>query len=245
MPSPFYPPLDTLKPVCDGIHIVDSVLPGAAGRVVGVRMTVIRLADGGLLLHSPTRFTPALHRELQELGPVRHMVAPNLAHWLFMERWAAMLPDATVWAAPGLADRRQVRRSGLRIDGVLEDRAPPDWGEEIALRLVPGGGGFREAALFHRPSRTLVLTDLVMNLQARKLPALIRPLARLGGMVSPDGMPPPYLRALVRLKRRAAAEAADRLLALEPARVIFAHGDWFREKGGERLRRSWRWLLPA
>lgn len=48
-----YPPLDTPKPVAPGVFIVDSLLPGLVGRIVPARMTVIRLPDGGLLLHSP------------------------------------------------------------------------------------------------------------------------------------------------------------------------------------------------
>lgn len=34
-------------------------------------------------------------------------------------------------------------------------------------------------------------------------------------------------------------------MRLAPERVIFAHGDWFRSNGTERLRRSLRWLLQA
>ena len=54
-----YPPLDTPKPISEMLFIVDSVMPGVMGMVLPVRMTVIRLADGDLLLHSPTRFSLA------------------------------------------------------------------------------------------------------------------------------------------------------------------------------------------
>jgi hypothetical protein len=63
-----YPPLDTPKPIADGIFIVDSTLPGLLGKVLPVRMTVIRLPDGTLLLHSPTRLTEALRQALLRLG---------------------------------------------------------------------------------------------------------------------------------------------------------------------------------
>lgn len=97
--------------------------------------------------------------------------------------------------------------------------------------------------MFHIPTRTLVLTDMVLNLEAAKLPLLLRPLIRLAGMTAPDGMPPPYLRVVVRLRRREAALAAARLLGLQPERVIFAHGSWFKQDGTAALRRSLRWLL--
>jgi len=238
-----YPPLDTPKPVADDLFIVDSELPGVMGAVLPVRMTVIRLPSGELLLHSPTRFTPVLRAELEQLGRVRHLVAPNSVHWTFLKDWQRAYPDAVTWAAAGLRKRSQVRKSGVRLDHDLAAIAPAEWGGAIALENVPGGLGFRETALFHRPTRALILTDMVVNLEAKKVPAAVRPLVWLFGATAPDGMPPPYVRAIIKLRREAAAQAAARLLAMEPQRVIFAHGRWFERDGAARLRRSFRWLL--
>jgi hypothetical protein len=239
---PGYPPLDTPKPVAEGIFVVDSLMSGALGKVLSVRMTVIRLPDGGVLLHSPTRFDPRLRRALEAIGPIRHLVAPNIAHWTFLKDWQRACPDAVTWAAPGLRERSQVRRSGLRLDHDLVE-APKAWGGVLELDSVPGGLGFREITLFHVPTRTLLLTDLVLNLEAPRLPALLRPLALLFGVVAPDGMPPPYLRAIIRLRQSMAVRVVSRLLAQKPERVIFAHGRWFEQDGTAALRRSLRWLL--
>jgi hypothetical protein len=238
-----YPPLDTPKPVAEGVHVVDSEMQTGIGLVLPVRMTVIQLRDGSLLLHSPTRFTESLRREVEALGRVRHLVAPNVAHWVYLKAWQEAFPTATTWAAPGLRERSQVRKSGVRLDHDLGDTAPAAWGDEIETVVVPGGLGFREVALFHRTTRTLLLTDLVLNLEERSLPAPLRLLARLFGMTTPDGMPPPYLRAIIKLRRQAAEEAASRLLTLRPERVVFAHGRWFQENGTAALRRSLRWLV--
>ena len=237
-----YPPIDTPKPIADDVFVVDSLMPGPLGSAVPVRMTVIRLPGGDLLLHSPTRFSYALKTELEALGRIRHLVAPNVAHWIFLDAWQRACPDAITWAAPGLRERGQVRRSGVRLDNDLGDVPPPEW-DGITLVTVPGGLGFLEVALFHLPSRTLVLTDLVLNLEAEKLPAAIRPLARLLGVVAPDGMPAAYLRAVIKLRREPAARAAQRLVDLRPERVVFAHGTWFERDGTAALRRSLRWLL--
>ncbi len=238
-----YPPLDTPKPVAEDVFIVDSLLPGAVGKVLPARMAVVRLRGGDLLLYSPTRFSLGLKSALDRLGRIRHLVAPSFAHWIFLKDWQEACPDATTWAAPGLRERAQVRKSGVRLDHDLGETAPAEWGGGIELVVVPGGMGFREAALFHQPTRTLLLTDLVLNLEAPRVPMMVRPLARLFGMVAPDGMPPPYLRALVKLRRQAAAQAASRLLDLRPERVIFAHGRWFEADGTAALRRSLRWLV--
>jgi hypothetical protein len=83
-----------------------------------------------------------------------------------------------------------------------------------------GGAGFAEVAMFHRPSRTLLLTDLVVNIEARKLPWLLRPVAGLLGILAPSGRAPAYLRAIVQLRRTSAEAAAARLLGWRPEQVI-------------------------
>ncbi|NJR48100.1 MAG: DUF4336 domain-containing protein [Hyellaceae cyanobacterium CSU_1_1] len=50
------------------------------GLPVGTRMTVIRLADNSLLLISPIAITPEIKQQLNSLGTVRYLIAPNLFH---------------------------------------------------------------------------------------------------------------------------------------------------------------------
>jgi len=238
-----YPPLDTLKPVADGIYIVDSLLPGVVGKIFAARMTVIRLGDGTLLLHSPTRFQDILNQELNGIGQIRHLVAPDPAHWMFLPQWQDRYPTATTWAAPGLRSRSKPRKRGVRLDYDLGSAAPAEWGEDIELVMIPGGFGFHEAAVFHHPSRTLVLTDLVQNLEPGKLARPLRPLPRLLGIAPPMGGTPLHLRWVINLRRNEASAATHRLLDLEPERVLFAHGLWFRDNGTTALRSALRWLL--
>jgi Domain of unknown function (DUF4336) len=238
-PMMAYPPLDAPKPVANDLWIVDSTIsPGAP-----VRMTIVRLPGDDLLLHSPTRFSPALQRDLERLGRIRHLVAPNISHWTFIKPWQDRIPGTITWAAPGLRRRRQVRRSGLRIDHNLTDHPPPAWAGQIEQTIVPGGAGFREVAMFHRPSRTLLLTDLLLNLEPQKVPWLLRPVAGLLGILAPLGRAPAYLRAVVQLNRTRAMQAACRLPAWAPERVIFPHGRWFDRAGTRQLRESLSWLI--
>src|SRR4051812_40044846 len=233
-----------LRPVADNVWIVDAGRIDAAGLSLPVRMTVIRLGSGDLLLHSPTRYSDALRQELARLGPIKYLVAPNIAHWMFLPQWQGALPDAKVSAAPGLAARAQVRRSGLRIDQELGDTAPAEWAEEIELVPVTALF-FSEVELFHRPSRTLILTDLVQNLAPEGLPPLSRSVAGLLGILSPDGRAPIYLRMLLHLGGRDVERSVSRLIELSPTRVIFAHGRWFESGGTEQLKRSFSWLPRA
>lgn len=55
----------------------------ASGLPCTTRMTVVRLTEGHLWLHSPVPIGAALKDELQALGSVRRIVAPSKAHHLF------------------------------------------------------------------------------------------------------------------------------------------------------------------
>ena len=236
-----YSPLDVPKPVADDVWVVDSGPISASGLQLPVRMTVIRLAGDDLFLHSPTRFTPDLAHQIAALGTVRHLVAPNIAHWTYISDWQRAFPDATLWAAPGLRGRAQVRASALRIDADLTDQAPPAWAGEIAQGMVQGGGGFHEVWFCHRPSRTLLLVDLIQRLEPDKLPPLSRLVMRAAGATR--GTTARYLRPVIRMGGTDAEMAIRALLALNPDRVIFAHGRYFADRGGEQLRRAFDWLV--
>lgn len=238
-----YPPLNVLKLVADGVWIVDSGPFKALGVPLPLRMTVVRLADGGLLLHSPTDYSADLHVALEKIGPVRHLVAPNIAHWSFMPDWQSHCRDVVTWGVPGLASRRPVRKSGLRLEKVLGAEAPPEWAGQIDQIMIPGAAGFHEVAFFHRHTRTLILTDIVQSLEAAKLPASIRPVAKLLGNLAPENRAPLYLRLVIQAKYRAASKAAKALVALAPDRVIFSHGAWFETDAAAALRKSMSWLL--
>ncbi|WP_051380350.1 SDR family oxidoreductase [Bradyrhizobium sp. WSM1743] len=235
---------DRLSRVTDNIWILNDKPISAAGLQLPVRMTVIRLSNGDLVLHSPVRYSPDLRQQLERLGPIGYLLAPNIAHWMFLPEWQRQLPQAATFAARGLAARKQVRVAGLRIDRELGDTTPEEWTADLETVSV-NAPTFSEVELFDRRSRTLVLTDLVQNLDPHRLGASNAAAANLLGIAKPDGKAPVYLRLLLRLGGRSAQAAAERLVKLAPERVIFAHGDWFEAQGTARLRRSLRWLLPA
>lgn len=59
------------------------------GIPVGARMTVIRLDNGKLLIHSPIQLTTALQLELSQLGAIQAIVTPNMNHHLFLSEWCS------------------------------------------------------------------------------------------------------------------------------------------------------------
>jgi len=77
-----------------------------AGTRFGARRTVIWLASGKILLHSPGEIGAALADELSALGPVAHLVAPGSFHHLHVTSAQAAFPDAKTWICPGIETKR-------------------------------------------------------------------------------------------------------------------------------------------
>ncbi len=208
----------------------------AAGFIpLGTRMTVVRLADGGLLLHSPVALDAELGQRLDALGPVRFLVAPNRVHHLFLAKAAERYPDARRLGAPGLPEKR----SDLAFHALLEDQPPPEWKGELETHLVRGIPYLNEVALWHRPTRTLVLTDLAFNVQHADA-LLARLFLRANGAYQRFG-PSRMLRSLVR-DRAALRRSIDRLLAWDFDRVLLTHGEVLESGGREALRAAYAWL---
>ncbi|MFV8749863.1 DUF4336 domain-containing protein [Nannocystaceae bacterium ST9] len=213
---------------------LDADLRVQAGFHLPIRMTVVRLAEGGLWLHSPIAIDDAVAAELEALGPIRHIVAPSLMHHLFArpacERW----PSATLHAPASLASKR----SDLAIERPLaEDSRWP----ELAIVAIEGAPKLDEFVFVHRPSGSLIVTDLVFNVHA--VAGLMSPMIlRMVGA----------WRALAQsriwratTKDRVAAKASvERVLALEFARLVPAHGEVVEgQDTRERVRAALHWML--
>ena len=208
------------------------------GLVVGTRMTVIRLDDGSLLLHSPVSLDAGLQQELDALGPVRYVVAPNRVHHLYAGKVAQSYPGARLWIAPGL----ERKRPDLVHEAILDDESPVEWRGQVEQTFFRGRPYENEVVFFHRKSGTLILCDLAFNFRAgthpvtRLLMQLIRSYDRFG----PSKLDPLLIR-----DRRLARKSLERILAWDFDRVIVAHGDVLERGGREALREGYAWLLAA
>lgn len=237
-----YEPLNTLKPLADNIWLIDGPAIRFYGLPFSTRATVVRLENGGLWVHSPTSLTDGLRAELQQLGPVDHLIAPNWIHYAYVAQWQAAFPSAQAWAAPGVAERAARHGMALRFDHDLGDCAPRDWAGEIDQKIVQGSRVHREAVFFHHASRTLILTDLIENFEPAKVPWWMRLFLPLVGVMDPDGKMPRDMRATFRGHHAQLRVAVDWMIALAPARVILAHGRWYDRDGADELRRAFRFL---
>jgi hypothetical protein len=206
------------------------------GLEVGTRMTVIRLTNGSLLLHSPVQLDTELRRELDAIGRVRFTVAPNRVHHLYAGEVAKAYPEARLWVAPGL----ERKRPDLVFAGVLGDDAPTEWKDEVDQVFFRGRPYENEVVFFHRASRTLIMCDLAFNFGPRAAAPtrVLMRLLRSYGRFGPSKLDPWLIR-----DRTAARQSMERILAWDFDRVVVAHGDVLERGGREALRQGYSWLL--
>jgi hypothetical protein len=201
-------------------------------------MTVVRLSDGGLVLHSPIRLEGGLRAELDGLGEVRAIVAPNKAHHLFADDCRAAYPNAKLYAAPGLPEKRK----DLKFDGLLADEPRIEWRGDLEQQRIRGMPMLNEVAFFHPSSRTLILTDLVFNVpkgRAWGIP-LVFHLMGAGGRFGPHR----FVRWMIR-DQQAVRESLGFIMRWDFDRVIMAHGDVLESGGRQKLRDAFGFILGA
>ncbi len=205
--------LESVGPEIWSVHN-DLFLPG--GLHFPGRMVVVRLSTGGLLLHSPVPIDDTVRAELDVLGPVEHIVAPNKLHHLYIEPCQQAFPEAVTWGAPGLPDKRP----DLRFDALLTE-SNPAFSSDLEPLFIPGIPWMNETVFFHRASRSAIVTDLFFNLQA-VANARTRWFFTLYGVF---GRPrqSPVVWWMTR-DVAAAGAAARQLVSWAPDRVIPAHG---------------------
>ena len=197
--------------------------------VVSSRMTVIRLKGGRVAVHSPVPIEPDLRSEVENLGQVAALMAPNLFHHQFLSEWRSAFPEAKAFCAPGLA----AKRSDFKFDGVLEDVSPPEWNGPVDQLLIKGIPEYGEVVFFHRPSRTLVVSDIVFNYspdQAASDP---------GGA---DGLGPhSRIRSAIG-DPNALRDSIENVLRWPFDRVIVSHGEIVESDGHARFRKGFAFL---
>lgn len=224
----------TARPLADELWTFDGEPIRFLGFPYALRMTVIRLGDGSLLLHSPIQHSAALQRELNELGEIRFIVTPNKLHHLFVGHWLEHCPKARAYAPPGLPKRRP----DLRFAGLLGDEPEPAWEAELDQCLFSGSWFMDEVVFFHRSSRSLLLGDLIENHDPARFTRLQRFVARLNRMYGST----PINYRLTFWRRAPARRALQRMLAWKPQRVIVMHGPIIEHDAERLLEREFSWL---
>ncbi|MGB5809928.1 MAG: DUF4336 domain-containing protein [Polyangiales bacterium] len=224
-----------LQPLTDGVWVADTS-NSFFGLQLGARMTIVRFGDGTLLLHSPIAIDAAMKADIDALGPVAHIVAPNVFHHVYAKPAIDLYPSAKVHLAPGL----EKKRPDLRADAVLGASPDPTWRDELES-LPIDGTLLKETAFVHVPSGTLLCSDLVENFGTSDH-WLTRAYLKVNGVLGKPGLSR-ALRFAFRDKR-AARRSIDAILEHPIDKIALAHGDPIMREGQATLHASYTWLEP-
>lgn len=179
-------------------------------------VTLLRLRDGRLVVHSTAPFTAADVQSIQRFGRPAWLVDATLMHDTFAQEARAAFLEIPYLAPDGFARASGVATSSLQPP-------PSDWNGEIDVLEIEGLREIKEHAFFHRASGTLVLADLLFHFPAdargwsRFFAQRIMRLPRLLGISA-------FFRLMIR-DREVFARSMKKLLAWEFAHIVVAHGE--------------------
>lgn len=180
----------------------------------------------------------ALTEAISALGQVTDIVAPNGLHHLFASAALDAFPDAHLWLSPALARKRP----DLLQRGQLLITPPTEWATDMQLTLIEGMPSIDEWVAFHRPSATLVTTDLVFNMHHND--GWLMPLILTMGGAWKRLAQSRLLRTQIKDRSKTRASYAA-LLTLPFEQLIMAHGDIVSTNAREKLAQALSWMDPA
>lgn len=207
-----------------------------AGLSFSSRMTVFRLSDGKVLLHSPCHINASLKQAIEEIGEVAYIAAPGSYHYLHVPSAQQAFPAAETYLCPGI----EQKRPEMHFDWLLGDHAPSAWAGELEQVLVRGARFMWEVAFYHRAGKTLILVDLVENIGDETegvgwgLKFWWKAVFHMWNNPKPA---PEYQMGWK--DKEAARESLERILAWDFERVIIAHGDLIEEDARAVVRKAW------
>ncbi len=133
-----------------------KMLPGAH---LPTRMTVVRLADDSLLLHSCIELDEELVTVLESLGRVSTIVVPNGFHHLHAVAAKKRFPGATVFAPSGVERKQPELDIGYTLEADSERLS-----RDFDVTQLRGAPKLNEWVLRHHKSGAHIATDLLFNI---------------------------------------------------------------------------------
>lgn len=229
----------TLTPVDDGLWVVaDSSFKFFGLFQIGTRMTVARLEDGSLWLHSPIAFNESIKSALDELGPIKALVCPNQFHHMFVSSYVEAYPDAKLYGAPSIVERQK----HLSVDVVMgaDFEIPSTW-QAVFDAVFIGGSAFEETVFCHRASKTLITADIIEYFTEHEHWLTRMYLKMVGTYKNPSF--PKAIKSFYK-DRALARESFETMLGFDFSRMVVAHGDVLVDDDPKAaIRRTYSWLL--
>ena len=179
-------------------------------------VTLLRLADGRVVIHSSAPFTAEDVEAIRHFGVTSWLVEATLMHDTFARPVNAVFPELPYLAPNGFA-----KLSGVPTRPLYPP--PSDWTGQIEVLKVEGLRKINEHALFHRAAQTLVLADLLFHFPAdsrgwpRFFARHIMRLPRLSGISA-------FFRLMIR-DREAFSLSMKRMANWDFEQIVVGHGE--------------------
>lgn len=229
-----------MEKLANEIWIFDGDSVRFLGLPFSTRMTVVRLSNGELWVHSPIKLSETIRQQVESLGCVKYLIAPNHLHHLFLPEWVSTYPEAELYGTSEVVKKRH----DLNFTGSLNNNQSWAWEAELDQELFSGSPLMEECVFFHKNSRTLIVADLVENFSGQCFNCWQKVLAKGAGILAPNGKMPLDWRLSFMFGKADARVHLNRLLAWHPEILVMSHGETVNENAGKFLARSFQWLGP-
>ena len=197
---------------------IDEIPLRFLGMQLGTRMTIIRLKNDKLFLHSPTKLSSKLIKQIDSLGKVAFIVSPNKLHHLFLNSYIKQYPKAIFYATPGLVKKRK----DIYFNENLQDQPSNAWSDELDQMIFKGCAFMEEVFFFHKISKTLIVADFIQSMHEHHN-FFERIVGRVGGIYN-NPSPPRDLRFMLYLDRKNTRKSIQRVNQWDFDKIIIAHG---------------------
>jgi len=204
----------SLEPITDDVLLLSLPL-SVMGCRMGRNVTVIRLASGRLVIHSTAPFSVDEVEAIRAQGDPGWLVEATHFHDTCAAAGRRAFPDLPYFAPSGFP----VRAAGETRP--LSELSEETGGELEVLELA-GMPRVREHAVLHRPSRTLIIADLLFNLDA-SAGAWTRGFLRLAAGLRDHPGQSRFFRHFIE-DEAAFRESAESFLAWNFDRIVVGHG---------------------
>lgn len=114
----------------------------------------------GVTLISPIEISPEIKQQIDELGAVHSVIAPNPFHHIYLSSCKENYPSAGYYAPIELLKKTKA----FNFDVIVEDDKNYKW-RSIVLdyTLFRPSSTYSEIIFYYAPTKELILTDLFMN----------------------------------------------------------------------------------
>jgi hypothetical protein len=198
-------------------------------------MTILQLRSGGLLIHNAIQLKDEDYAKLESLGKIEYIIAPNALHDSDAPIYKLRYPKAKLYVSMGALKRVKQK---CDVDGVLPGVFGQNLRDEVDCAEFIGTRNLHESVFYHSASRTLVVTDLVFNLQVETTGFQKRWLR--WNKIDHRFGPSRFFRWFAIVDKVRAEQSLTQILLWNFDRVIMNHGEILEKNGKEAMIRGFK-----